>query len=185
METTPADAATPADPSAAAPDLAPVARGEVVSTGVERTGDLGRTIGRAAAPGTLIALDGPLGAGKTQFAKGIAQGLEVQSVVNSPTFVLMNEHEGRLRLFHIDAYRLEGPEDAYAAGLLDDRQLGGVAVVEWADRVAALLPADRLEISIRSGAAADERILEWRAYGLAHAALADALEAARAGRAGG
>ncbi len=184
METTPADAATPADPSAAARDPAPLARGQVVSTGVERTRELGRTIGRGAAPGTLIALDGPLGAGKTQLAKGIAQGLEVRSVVNSPTFVLMNEHEGRLRLFHIDAYRLDGPEDAYAAGLLDDRRLGGVTVVEWADRVAALLPADRLEISMRSGAATDERILEWRAYGPAHAALADALGPARGGGAG-
>ena len=64
---------------------------------------------------TLLALIGPLGAGKTELAKGVAEGLGVTSVVNSPTFVLMNEHTGRLRLFHIDAYRLDDPEEALAA----------------------------------------------------------------------
>ena len=67
-------------------------------------------------------LVGPLGAGKTELAKGVAEGLGVTSVVNSPTFVLMNEHVGRLRLFHIDAYRLDDTEEAGAAGLFDERQ---------------------------------------------------------------
>ena len=80
----------------------------------------------------MLALIGPLGAGKTQLAKGVADGLGVTSVVNSPTFVLMNEHVGRLRLFHIDAYRLDDPDEAVAAGLFDDRQAAGIEVVEWA-----------------------------------------------------
>jgi tRNA threonylcarbamoyladenosine biosynthesis protein TsaE len=109
---------------------------------------LGRALGRAAVPGTVLALTGPLGAGKTQLAKGVAQGLDVETVVNSPTFVLMNEHEGRLRLFHIDAYRLDDPEEALAAGLLDERQSAGVTVIEWADRLDGWLPPGRLDIRI-------------------------------------
>lgn len=111
---------------------------------------LGRALGRAAEPGTVLALTGALGAGKTQLAKGVANGLDVETVVNSPTFVLMNEHEGRLRMFHIDAYRLDDPEEALAAGLLDERQAVGVTVIEWADRLAGWLPDERLDIRIAS-----------------------------------
>ena len=126
-------------------------------------------------PGTLIALVGELGAGKTQLAKGVAEGLEVPTVVNSPTFVLMNEHVGRLRLYHVDAYRLAQPEEAVDAGLIEDRQSDGVVVIEWADRLEGWLPADRLEITI-SGDVADPslRTLRWTASGSAHARLADA-----------
>jgi tRNA threonylcarbamoyladenosine biosynthesis protein TsaE len=126
-----------------------------------------------AVPGTVLALVGPLGAGKTQLAKGVAEGLGVRSVVNSPTFVLMNEHEGRLWLFHIDAYRLDDPRDAVAAGLLDERQAAGVTVVEWADRLAGWLPDARLEITL-APVAGDERsrTVDWRAHGADHARLA-------------
>ena len=97
------------------------------------------------------------------------------TVVNSPTFVLMNEHVGRLRLYHVDAYRLAQPEEAVDAGLIEDRQSDGVVVVEWADRLEGWLPADRLEITI-SGDVADPslRTLRWTASGSAHARLADA-----------
>jgi tRNA threonylcarbamoyladenosine biosynthesis protein TsaE len=105
--------------------------------------------------------------------KGLAEGLGVRSVVNSPTFVLMNEHVGRLRLHHVDAYRLGDPEEALAAGLLDDRQAGGVVVVEWADRLSGWLPEDRLDIAL---APVDDepsaRVLRWRALGVQHARVA-------------
>ena len=101
-------------------------------------------------------------------------------VVNSPTFVLMNEHPGRLRLFHVDAYRLGGPDEALAAGLLDDRAADGVTVVEWADRLAGWLPDERLELIIEPGATdADERRITWRATGGEHVALAAATLGAR------
>jgi tRNA threonylcarbamoyladenosine biosynthesis protein TsaE len=139
----------------------------------DATRDVGRALGAAAKPGTFIALIGELGAGKTQLAKGVAQGLGVATIVNSPTFILMNEHVGRLRLHHVDAYRLADPEEAHAAGLLDDRQAQGVVVVEWADRLAGWLPADRLEVVL---AAVDDdphaRVLRWRALGVDHARLA-------------
>lgn len=137
------------------------------------TREVGRAIGAAAPAGTVLALVGPLGAGKTQVAKGVADGLGVTSVVNSPTFVLMNEHVGRLRLFHIDAYRLDDPDDAIAAGLFDDRQAAGVAVVEWADRLGDRLPADRLELTIEPATdGSDNRLISWRATGEAHQRLA-------------
>ena len=139
------------------------------------TREIGRAIGRHAAAGTLLALVGELGAGKTQLAKGVADGLGIETVVNSPTFVLMNEHVGRLRLFHVDAYRLGEPEEALAAGLLDERGADGVVVIEWADRLAGWLPDDRLEITLEVDAAEpSQRTLRWSALGPASARLADA-----------
>lgn len=148
--------------------------GSLESRSAAETRAIGRTLGRTAVPGTVLALVGPLGAGKTELAKGVAEGLGVQSVVNSPTFVLMNEHEGRLRLFHVDAYRLGEPEEALAAGLLDERQASGVAVVEWADRLEGWLPDDRLQIDIVPLARDDRgRRLQWRAHGISAAQLAE------------
>ena len=146
--------------------------GTVRSDGPDSTRAVGRALGRAAAPGTV----GELGAGKTQLAKGVAEGLDIVSVVNSPTFVLMNEHVGRLRLFHVDAYRLADPEEALSAGLLDDRGADGVVVLEWADRLDGWLPDDRLDVVI----AADDpdpsvRSLRWAATGPQHARLAEAV----------
>jgi tRNA threonylcarbamoyladenosine biosynthesis protein TsaE len=144
-----------------------------MSRSAAETRSIGRAFGREAMPGTVLALRGPLGAGKTQLAKGVAEGLNVRSVVNSPTFILMNEHEGRLRLFHVDAYRLSDPEEALAAGLLDERQVAGVTVIEWADRLDGWLPDDRLDVAI-APVPEDERarVLEWRATGPQHAELA-------------
>ena len=147
--------------------------GPLVSSGPDETRAIGRRIGTAAAPGTVVALTGELGAGKTQLAKGVAEGLGVTSVVNSPTFVLMNEHLGRLRLYHIDAYRLGDPEEAAAAGLLDERHADGVTVVEWADRLAGWLPTERLEIQLETPADAPmRRFLHLTAFGVAHEELA-------------
>jgi tRNA threonylcarbamoyladenosine biosynthesis protein TsaE len=154
------------------PATAPTAEGTRITLGAAETRALGRVLGAAAPPATLLALIGPLGAGKTQLAKGVADGLGVASVVNSPTFVLMNEHRGRLTLFHMDAYRLDDPDEAFAAGLLDDRFSDGVAVVEWADRLEGLLPDERLEIELTPDAdEAERRTVRWRAFGAAHAEL--------------
>lgn len=148
--------------------------GAFTTSGVERTRAIGRALGRAAERATFLALIGELGAGKTQLAKGVAEGLGVTTVVNSPTFVLMNEHVGRLRLFHVDAYRLGDPEEALAAGLLDDRESDGVTIVEWADRLAGWLPDDRLELHLATGDGPDDREIRWTAHGPRHAALAAA-----------
>jgi tRNA threonylcarbamoyladenosine biosynthesis protein TsaE len=154
-------------------DPAPPSAATVVrSGGPAETRAIGRALGLAARPGTVLALSGELGAGKTQLAKGVAQGLGVESVVNSPTFVLMNEHEGRLRLFHIDAYRLDDPEEAFAAGLFDERQAAGVTVVEWADRLDGWLPKDRLDMRLARLAGDDRsRTIELLPHGHQHAEL--------------
>ena len=149
------------------------ASGSRISASPDETHDLGRRLGLSAVPGTVVALIGPLGAGKTHLTKGVAAGLGVRSVVNSPTFVLINEHVGRLRLYHADAYRLGDPEEAAAAGILDERQADGVTVIEWADRLDGWLPAERLEIrlDLQQGAPMT-RTVEWTALGTAHERLA-------------
>ena len=152
--------------------------GTVATGAPEQTRAIGRALGTVAEPGSMICLVGPLGAGKTELAKGVAEGLGIRSIVNSPTFVLMNEHAGRLRLFHIDAYRLDDPDEARAAGLFDERQADGVSVVEWADRLDGWLPDDRLEITLIPDLdGGDDRTIRWRARGSSHARLAAALVA--------
>jgi tRNA threonylcarbamoyladenosine biosynthesis protein TsaE len=131
---------------------------------------LGAQLGRAARAGAVIALTGPLGAGKTELARGIARGLAVEEPVTSPTFILVAEHVGRLPLFHVDCYRLAGAEDALAAGILDERAAEGVTVIEWAERLGAALPAGRLEIVI-DGAGDAPRTLELRATDAPHERL--------------
>ena len=134
---------------------------------------IGARLGAAARPGDVIALVGPLGAGKTELARGIARGLDVEELVSSPTFVLVAEHAGRVPLFHVDCYRLAGPADALEAGILDDRAADGVTVIEWAERLGAALPPGRLEIAI-DGAGDAPRILVLRATDARHARLLEA-----------
>ena len=136
---------------------AAVAAGTLASESAEATRAIGARLGAAAPPGTVLALVGPLGAGKTQLAKGVAEGLGVRSVVNSPTFVLMNEHVGRVRLFHIDAYRLEDPQEALAAGLLDER---GVEASPWSNGRTAWMDGSR-----PSGSTSRSGWTRWRPTG--------------------
>jgi tRNA threonylcarbamoyladenosine biosynthesis protein TsaE len=120
---------------AAAPGRAGGAAGDrasVTSASPADTLALGERLGRLAAAGDLVCLWGDLGAGKTQLTKGIAVGLGIDDTVNSPTFVLMSEYAGRLRLFHVDLYRLADAADALAGGVVDERQEDGLTVVEWA-----------------------------------------------------
>ena len=121
---------------------------ELNSNSPEQTEALGRALGLAAEGGELLGLIGELGAGKTRLVKGIASGLGLkdEDQVRSPTFVLIREHPGRLRLFHVDAYRLGGPGELLALGLDEILDQGGLTAVEWADRVADSLPTDRLNL---------------------------------------
>lgn len=120
----------------------------VASTSAEATRRLARRLAAVARAGDLVCLVGELGAGKTQFAKGFAAGLGVRGTVSSPSFILMAEHSGRLPLFHLDLYRLAGASDAIASGLLDERQAGGVTLIEWAERLGPVLPPGRLDVVI-------------------------------------
>ena len=95
--------------------------------------------------GTVITLDGDLGAGKTTFTQGFGKGLGVTRNVNSPTFTIMKQYQGRLPLYHMDVYRLEGGDDI---GLEEYLNGDGVAVVEWSELIADVLPPERLAITI-------------------------------------
>ena len=106
-----------------------------ISHSPAETGSLGERWGRAAQRGLVIGLSGELGTGKTQFVKGLARGLGIPARVHSPTFTLVNEYGGgRLRLFHLDLYRLETRGQIVSAGLEEFLQPDGVTVIEWAER---------------------------------------------------
>lgn len=110
---------------------------ETISHNPADTESLGEKFGRAAQRGLVIALSGDLGAGKTQFVKGLARGLGCAGRVHSPTFTLVNEYGGgRLRLFHLDLYRLETPAQILSAGIEEFLSPDGVSVIEWAERMA-------------------------------------------------
>lgn len=113
-------------------------------------------------PGDVVTLSGPLGAGKTTFVQGLARGLDCPSAVTSPTFVLMTQHEGRLPLAHVDAYRLENLcYDAIRdTGVPDVIERGdGVTVIEWPERIAEFLPKPRYAVTLIP-ADGDTRIIE-------------------------
>ncbi|MGH2463626.1 MAG: tRNA (adenosine(37)-N6)-threonylcarbamoyltransferase complex ATPase subunit type 1 TsaE [Candidatus Limnocylindria bacterium] len=157
------------------------AEGRIRSTSAVATQRIGRKLGRAAEPGSCLALIGSLGAGKTQLAKGVARGLGVRDVVNSPTFIIVNEHGGRLPLFHVDAYRLADADEARQAGVFDERQAGGVTVIEWADRLEGWLPADHLRLELMADPSDPNlRHLRWQATGPRHRDLSRVLEDAEA-----
>lgn len=102
------------------------------------------------ARGDVLALAGDLGAGKTQFVKGLAHGLGYHREVTSPTFTLVHEYRGgRLPLYHLDCYRLETPEELLEIGLDEYLRPEGVTAIEWADKFAALLPANTLWLRFR------------------------------------
>lgn len=122
----------------------------VETSGSEETVALGRRLGRLLEPGDFIALKGELGAGKTQFSKGIALGLEVdpQTPVTSPTYTILNIYEGRLPLYHFDLYRLQGVEEVEELGFEEYFSGDGVCVVEWAERMEGDLPAQVLTVTL-------------------------------------
>ena len=109
---------------------------------------LGEMIGKTLNPGTIIALTGELGVGKSVLVKGIAKGLGVEEEPNSPTFVIMNCYEGRLPLFHFDLYRVADEDELTAMGYEEFFFGEGVSAVEWADRVPGIFPAGTIEIGI-------------------------------------
>lgn len=119
---------------------------------VQETIELAARLAKEMRPGDVIALEGDLGAGKTQFARGLVQGLGGEGrAVSSPTFVLMNIYDTpTLKVYHLDAYRVGGEEDLEAIGFSELLEQGGLVVVEWWQRVAALLPQEKWLVRITS-----------------------------------
>jgi len=121
---------------------AAAARGRTASP--EETERLGESLAPLLEPGDVVALEGPLGAGKTRFVAGLARGLDVKARVRSPSFTLINEYHGRLTLAHLDLYRLE-PADAERLGLEEELERGAL-VVEWGDKLPRALREEALAI---------------------------------------
>lgn len=119
---------------------------ELITHSTEETARLAERLATFVEAGTVITLNGDLGAGKTTFTKGFAKGLGVKRNVNSPTFTIMKQYQGRLPLYHMDVYRLEETGDDIG---LEEYILGdGVAVVEWSNLIEESLPTERLAITI-------------------------------------
>lgn len=119
---------------------------KIRTTSLEQTQDIAYKIGKWVSNGMILTLEGDLGAGKTTFTKGLAKGLGINRNVNSPTFNIIKEYQGRIPLYHMDVYRLESGGDDIG---LDDYLFGdGVCVIEWASRIEDLLPMERLDIKI-------------------------------------
>jgi tRNA threonylcarbamoyladenosine biosynthesis protein TsaE len=135
-----------------------------ISNSPAETRALGEAWGRAAQRGFVMALSGDLGAGKTELVTGVARGLGITARVHSPTFTLVNEYGGgRLRLFHLDLYRLETPGQIVAAGLEEFLQPDGVTVVEWAEKLSGLAsgvvgPGNLVKVKIEIGGGMERKI---------------------------
>lgn len=123
-----------------------------LSNSPDQTEALAIALAQSFRGGECVALEGELGAGKTQFVRGLLRGLGGDPrAVSSPTYVLLNIYDrGRLRLFHLDAYRVGGPEDFEGIGFEELLEQGGVVVVEWASRVRDLLPSGTIWVKIES-----------------------------------
>jgi tRNA threonylcarbamoyladenosine biosynthesis protein TsaE len=121
-----------------------------LSHSVEQTESIAAELAATLVAGDFVALEGPLGAGKTQFVRGLAVALGANPrAVSSPTFVLLNIYRGgRLTLFHLDAYRTAGAGDFESIGFLELLEQQGIVVVEWADRIEKILPGRRIRVVI-------------------------------------
>jgi len=151
-----------------------------VSHGSAETDRAGQLLADSLQPGDVVLLSGDLGAGKTQLAKGIAQGLSVADPVTSPTFNILLVYEGRIPLYHLDLYRLERAADLEDIDYFATLEADGVSVVEWGDRFAEARPEQGLSVAIRITGDAERRI-EVEPMGERGRALASAWAAALAG----
>jgi len=119
-----------------------------ISHSEEETIKIGETLAKKFKKGTVIALYGEFGAGKTVLVRGMAKTLKCSGTVKSPSFVFMLKYDGKIPLYHIDLYRVKNPDDIKALGLIDFIQGDGVCVIEWAEKAGKELPVVRINIKI-------------------------------------
>lgn len=125
----------------------------------EETNSFGEQLGRSAVPGTVIALIGDLGTGKTTLTKAIAKGVDIKDIITSPTFTIVKQYDsGRLPLYHFDVYRIGDIDEMYELGYEEYFYGEGICVIEWADLIEELLPEDAMVIRIEHGREEGERI---------------------------
>lgn len=127
------------------------------TSSAEETIELGKKIGSLLKKGDIIAMQGTLAAGKTTITKGIAQSLGVKDEITSPTFCLISEYEGKMPLYHMDVYRLEGGEDFINLGVEDLMYGNGVSLIEWSEKVMDELPKKTIILKIEPVEGTTER----------------------------
>ncbi len=118
------------------------------TSSAEETIELGKKIGNLLKPGDVIAMQGTLAAGKTTITKGIAQSLGINDTITSPTFCLISEYEGKMPLYHMDVYRLDGGEDFVNLGTDDMIYGNGVSIIEWSEKIMEELPKKTIILAI-------------------------------------
>ena len=127
----------------------------------KETEDFGREFAEGLKEGSIVALVGPLGAGKTTLAKAVAKGLGVTETLTSPTFTIVQEYEtGRLPLYHFDVYRVSNADELFEMGFGEYLHGKGVCLIEWADLIEDMLPPETVTLKLSYGENEDERIIE-------------------------
>ena len=139
---------------------------QVTTHSADETKALGRIIGKNIQAGTVLALSGDLGSGKTVFVQGLGAGLNVPEdyTITSPTYTLINEYPGRIKLLHVDLYRIDNPGKEEDTGLDDVFGNNAVAAIEWADRLGDDLPKDHIKIQFEIYGT-ESRKIKFSAYG--------------------
>ncbi len=153
---------------------------DFVSHSVAQTMRVGQRLGELLQRGDVVALRGDLGAGKTHLIKGIVQGLGSTDMVNSPSFVLINQYRAGARhsgmpIYHADLYRIERPAELHGVGLEEALDGTGVCLIEWADRAEALLPDERLDVHL-GHLSETKRVVRFTPHGRRYEELVDTLK---------
>ena len=128
----------------------------------EETVEFGKKLGKILAPNDVICLTGDLGTGKTALTHGIAKALGINSYITSPTFTIVNEHQGKYPLFHFDVYRIADPDEMFDIGFEEYLSAKGVAVIEWGELIRDILPHEIININVKKALdeSLDTRLIE-------------------------
>jgi tRNA threonylcarbamoyladenosine biosynthesis protein TsaE len=132
---------------------------EFISKSEQETMEIGKNFAHFLTPGTVIAMYGDLGAGKTAFIRGVAAGLGLSARVSSPTFTIVNEYLGPIPLFHFDMYRLNSKEELFDIGWEDYLERGGICAVEWSENVEGAFFPDTIYVRIEKRSDTERRIV--------------------------
>ena len=114
----------------------------------EETEGVARAVAKKLRPGDVLAFRGGMGAGKTAFVRGLADGLGVSGEVASPTYALVNEYPGPVPLYHFDMYRIDSSDDLYTTGFFDYLEMGGILAIEWSEKIPDALPGEAITVTI-------------------------------------
>jgi tRNA threonylcarbamoyladenosine biosynthesis protein TsaE len=139
----------------------------IITFSAIETADAGFKLGSILNRGDVVCLIGGLGTGKTAFTGGIAEALGIEGYITSPTFTIVNEYQGRIPLYHFDAYRIANADEMFEIGFDEYLEANGIVVIEWADLIREILPHDYVGIHIEKDIAVDpdKRIISMEFHG--------------------